>query len=760
MKFRPEYIFAHSQAALYEATEKYFPDLFSKIKKYVDEGRWEIVGGMYVEAEGGGPSGESFVRQFLYGKRYFRSKFGIDVKVGWLVDNWTQPWQLPQIMKKSGIDYYVFMRGAPGQHLFWWQSPDGSKVLTCHLVTYGQGLMTRSFPDWDSFAREIEHRYGVRDCFVVMGSGDHGGGPTFTEIENLAQLERESSSRMFYDTPSKYFATLLPQSSGLPTVNYELGYEAVGCLTGLAEIKKENRRAENMLIDAEKFSVLANLVSSRKYPKEELAGAWRKVLFEQFHDCIGGCVSPSAAVEALETYAEAQATVREALNSALQAIAAKVDCPEPSLLVFNSLSWERNDLVEAEVLASQTGKVGITDEHGTEVPTQIIEERTEGGKRRVKLIFVAEKVPSLGYRRFHVITGERTGSSTDLRVTDGEIENAFFKVRISKQTGNPESIYDKRNGRELLFGSGVTYEAFEDMGESEGFLVGGHRSRDQDISLLGRPWRIESDPRIEVLERGPVRSIIRVTKRYQGSFFTQDIVLYSKLDRIDFNLTIDWHDIHRLVKVVFPLKVEKGTLTSDSPYGSIVRPQTGEERLTLQWIDLSNDEHGIAVLNDSRYGYDALDDNIRLTLLRSPTEPMYSTEEGMHTLRYSLYPHKGRGLVNVIRRAYEFNDGLFPINQDAHKGELPNSSQLLELSPENVVLTTLKVAEDDDKIIVRFYEIEGKECMARISLPKEIATSHMTNLLEENSTKLIPTGKTVSAQTGPHEIVTIKFEMS
>ncbi len=757
LMLRPEYTFAHSQAVLYEATEKYFPQLFAKIRKYIAEGRWEIVGGMYVEAEGGGPSGESFVRQFLYGKRYFKSKFGVDVKVGWLVDNWTHPWQLPQIMKKSGIDYYVFMRGAPGQHLFWWQSPDGSRVLTCHLVTYSHSLMTRPFPDWDSFAREIEHRYGVRDCMVVIGSGDHGGGPTFTEIENLAQLERESSSQMFFNTPTKYFEVLLPQSGNLPIINYELGYEAVGCLTGLAEIKKENRRAENLLIDAEKFSVIANLITDQTYPKERLGEAWKKVLFNQFHDCIGGCVSPTAAEEALKSYDEVQAVARDVLTSALHAISSKVDCPDSSLLVFNSLSWERDDLVEAEIVVPLAKKIRILDEHNFEVQTQVINEKFDGEKRRVKLIFVAEKVPSLGYRSYSIALGEESKRSANIHVTENEMENDYFKVRISPLTGNPESIYDKRSGRELLRGSGVTFEAFEDMGESEGFLVRGSRAREQKISLLGKPWRIESEPKIEVLEEGPVRAVVRVTKRYQSSTFIQDIIIYSKLDRIDFNLTIDWHDIHRLIKAVFPLNIEKGTLTSDSPYGAIVRPQTGEERLTIQWVDISNEEHGIAVLNDSRYGYDALDNTIRLTLLRSPTEPMYSTEEGIHTLRYSLYPHKSKAMIDVVRRAFEFNNGLMSVNREAHKGMLPRTSQLIGLSPDNLVLTTLKKAEDDDKVIARFYEIDGKQCTATVTLPKDILTVHAANLMEEEIAALTPTGKSVTVKVGPYEIVTIKL---
>jgi alpha-mannosidase len=758
LRLRPEYYFVQSQAALYEATDKYLPELFAKIKKNIAEGRWEPVGGMYVEAEGGGPSGESFVRQFLYGKRYFRSKFGIDIKVGWLIDNWTQPWQLPQIMKKSGIDYYVFMRGSGGQHLFWWQSPDGSKVLTCHIVTYSYDLTTRPFPDWETFAHSIEQRYGVRDCMVVIGAGDHGGGPTFTEIENLAQLEKESpSSRMFFDTPSGYFRALLPHAGNLPVVNYELGYESVGCLTTLIEIKKENRRTENLLADAEKFSVLANMMMGRPYPGEPLSEAWRKVLFNQFHDSIGGCISPSAAVVALQTYSEAQAVAKEALHASLNAIAARIDCPGPSLIVFNSLSWERSDLVEAEVAA--VGDVKLVGDDGADVPIQVIEELSDKGKRRIKFIFVAEKVPSLGYKAYHVRASEGAGGS-NLYATEAEMENAHFRVRISPSTGNVESVYDKAGGRELLTAGGITLEAFEDMGDSEGMLTKGNRARDNHISLLGRPWKIEPQPKVEVLERGPVRAVVRVTKRYQGSSFVQDVTLYSRLDRIDFNVTIDWHDVHRMIKAVFPLKIDRGTLTSDSPYGSIERPQTGEERLTIQWVDLSNDEHGITILNDSRYGYDAQDDVVRLTLLRSPTEPEYSTEEGMHILRYALYAHKGRARVDVVRRGHEFNSPLTPIHQGAHAGDLPRSSKLLELSPENVVLTALKKAEDGDSIIARFYEVEGRGCTSKITLPKDISSACFANLLEEDAERLVPAGKTLLAKTGPYEIVTLKLDVS
>jgi alpha-mannosidase len=759
LRLRPEYHFVQSQAALYEATEKYFPELFAKMRKYIAEGRWEPVGGMYVEAEGGGPSGESFVRQFLYGKRYFRSKFGIDIKVGWLIDNWTQPWQLPQIMKKSGIDYYVFNRCSGGEQLFWWQSPDGSRVLACrpNLIPgeWWRGLMTRPFPDYDGYARHMKEKYGVRDCMAMIGEGDHGGGPTFTEIENLAQLEKESSScSIFFDTPSRYFESVLPQTGNLPVVNRELAFELVGDLTDLVEIRKENRGIENLLVSTEKFAALAGIITGRPYPKEALTGAWRKVLFNQFHDVIGGSVSPSAAEDAHRSHAEAEAECRRELGFALSAIAAEVDCASSTLLVFNPLSWERDDVVEAEVDAS-AGKVRLVDEKGAEVPTQVIAESKEGGRARIKLLFVAEEVPSLGYRAYRFEDGESKGA-VDLRATEHEMENDRFKLRISPKTGNVESIYDKANGREVLGGSGNALEAFEDMGDSEGgFTIG--TAHLQNVAVFGKSWKIESDPEIRVVERGPVRAVVRVTKRYQNSSFAQDIILYSKLDRIDFGLTVDWHDIHRLIKVGFPLKVEKGTLRSESPFGWIARPQVGDERLTLQWIDLSNEEYGISYLNDSRCAYDALDNVIRLTVLRSPTEPEYSTEEGVHSLRYALHPHRGPWTAGVVRRGYEFNNGLMPVYQAGHKGKLPGSSSLLEATPENVILTALKMAEDGDAIIARLYEVEGKHCAPRITLIEGILSAQLTNLLEEDVAQLIPTDRALMAKAGPYEIVTLKL---
>lgn len=757
LRFHPEYAFSASQVPTYDATEKNFPELFAKIKKYVAEGRWEVVGGMYVEAEGGGPSGESFVRQFLLGKRFFKSKFGVDVRVGWLPDNWTHSWQLPQIMKKSGIDYYIFLRCSRGEQLFWWQSPDGSKVLACRPGPTFGGLMTRPFPDWDSFARSINERYDIRDCMVMIGGGDHGGGPTSTEIENLSQLEKESNSRMFFDTPTKYFEALLPQASNLPVVNRELAFELVGDLTDLVEIRKKNREIENLLIMTEKFAVLAGLVTGHPYPKDILAEAWKKVLFNQFHDVIGGSVSPSAAEDAQRSHAEAEAAGKSALDSALRAIAVEVNCPNSSILVFNPLSWERNDLVEAEIsVDDSTGKFRLVNEDGVEVSTQVIAERTEEGKPRIKLLFIAEKVPSLGYRTYRIEGGGPKGAS-DLRATGDEIENAYFKVRISPKTGNVESIYDKANGREILGDSGNVLEAFEDLGDSEGRFKQGS-DQVQNVAVFGRPWKIESDPEIQVVENGPVRAVVRVTKRFQNSSFTQDIILYSKLDRIDFGLTVDWHDIHRLIKVGFPLKVEKGTLRSESLFGWIIRPQSGDEHLTLQWIDLSNDEYGISYLNDSRCAYDALDNMIRLTVLRSPTEPEYSTEEGRHVMRYGLYPHRGPWTARVVRRGYEFNNGLIPVYQASHKGKLSRSSSLLEVTPENVVLTALKRAEDGNAIIARFYEVEGKQCSPQFTLTKGISSAQLTNLLEEDIAQLTPTNnRALTVKTGPYEIVTIKF---
>jgi len=766
LRMHPEYTFSQSQVPLYQATKEHFPLLFTEMKKYIKEGRWEIVGGTYVEAEGGEPCGESLVRQYLYGKRYFQKEFGVDVKVGWMPDTWTHPWQLPQILKKSGIDYYVFHRCEKGHSLFWWEAPDGSRVLA---YSPSNGTFTRRpFPDLEEYAFQMSIRYGVKDTMFTIGAGDHGGGPMSHEIDNIKAYAREHHCRVQFGTPQRVFEKISGQAKNLPVLRDELGFELVGDLTNLIEIKKANRRGENLLMTTEKFLSMAMVFADLLYPQDEIYEAWEKLLFNQFHDIIGGSVIPSAAEDAHMFYQRAFQLGEAALKNSLKAISSKVNTEGEGtgIIVFNPLSWERTNLVEVEMeLAKPAETVKLTDSQGNQIPIQVTERMEKEGKLYLNFFFEAEGVPSMGYKTYRAVPSRGEISYPNpLKATEREMENGFFRVRFSPTTGCLESLYDKENKREVVdvSGRGNLPQAIEDVGDSEGRLqLHTPIVREDDIfaKFTGPVWDVDSNPKIELVEKGPVRAKVRVRKEYQHSTFTQEISLYSKIRRVDFDLTLDWHDIHRAVKVAFPINIPKPIVTYEVQYGSIVRPSTGEEQPSQQWVDLSEPEggYGVSLLNDSIYAHDVRRNVIRMTVLRSPTIIAYNTDEGIHSYRYALYPHFGGWKASgVAQRGYELNNPLIPVVEPPHKGELPPAFSFINIEPENLILTAVKKAEDGKELILRLYEVWGKKCVARISLKKTIQSAYKEDLLEKDLQGLKFSENLLETTVDPYEIVTLK----
>jgi alpha-mannosidase len=766
LKMHDEYTFAQSQVPLYEAAEKYFPELFAEIMKYVKEGRWDIVGGMYVEAEGGEPCGESLVRQCLFGQRYFSKKFGVKVKVGWLPDSWTIPWQLPQILKKSGMDYLVFFRGAKGESLFWWEAPDGSRILACKPLRGFFGH--RPFPNLEDLAFDISRRYGVKNIPMIIGSGDHGGGPTYQEIQNIKELKASLTPKIEirFSTPHQFFEALSKEAEGLPVLKDELDWELVGDLTNCARLKQENNLSEVTLITAEKFSSIAMHFTGMPYPQAEFNTAWEKVLFNQFHDIIGGSIIPSAQEDAHKLYNEAIQTGGKVLGESLRSISSIIDTSDGGLnvIVFNSLSWNRTDLVDVELdLPDGWKEVKLLDPEGREVQVQIVERCEREGKVHLRLIFIVENVPSLGYKTYRVVPAEGGKCDVDsIKITEEEIENDFFKVRVSKTTGHVESIFDKENNIEVLDGNakGNVLQLIEDLGDSEGRLIPGI---DRSNKFIGHSWSIDSKTSLEVSERGPVRAKLTVRRASNNSTYMQEIVVYSKIKRIDFNLTVDWHEIHKALKVSFPLNITNPVLTAGIQYGDANRIPNGEEQPFQRWIDMSEADktHGVALLSNSKYSYDARNNIVRLTLLRSPTEPAYNVDWGIHNIRYSIYPHKGDWRSSeVVQRSYEFNHPLIALVEKQHEGILRKVGSFLQVEPKNVIIDCVKKAEDDENLILRLYECTGVETEAEVTLNlnRSIKDAYKTNILEDKILEKIKVYENkLKFPLKPYEIATIKI---
>jgi alpha-mannosidase len=747
----PDYTFSQSQVPLYEATADTFPKLFEKIRKYIKEGRWEIVGGMYIEFEGGEPCGESIVRQCVVGKRYFMEELGIDVKTGWQEDAWSHPWQMPQIFKKCGISSYMFKRGAKGERLFWWQSPDGSKVLACKPH---HGNPSDS---WKEFFSNMKEHYGVKDVMVRIGRGDHGGGPTPTEIEAVKKFAQEVSPEIEvkFDTFNNFMETLVAQDLDVPVINDELGFELTGDLTNCGEIKKSNRECEILLLNAEKFCSIASTLFGDPYPSEELYESWKKVLFNQFHDIIGGSGIPPVCRDAARFYEIVRESGERLLKDSIDTILENVNTEGEGVPVFivNPLPWERTELAEVTVQLSEASEaVRLLDEKGSQVPIQIVEEQ----EKYVKFIFIAEGVPSLGYKIYRVIKG-RVSYANPFSIDGSKVESELFSIEIDPDTGCLKSILDKRNGKEILHGSdrGNMLVAIEDNGDSEGRFV---RGSDTIAKPPGKAWELLSEPSIEICESGPVRTKVRIKRSFHNSSFTQDIVLYSSIARVDFNLTVDWHDVHWMIKLAFPINVENAQVTYDSAYGSVVRPADGLECSAQKWVDLSSPDYGIALLNDSRYGYDVEGNTIRMSILRSPTSPAYNTDEGVHLIGYSIYPHSGDWRDgDVMRRGYEFNYPLTAVVANSHPGELPSSHSFMKVEPENVIVEVLKKAYDTDELVVRLYETRGESCSASITMPCEISSACETDLLESKIGNVEFEENVLKTRVGANEIKTLKF---
>jgi len=750
----PDYTFSQSQVPLYQATEEVYPKLFEKIRRRINEGRWEIVGGMYIEFEGGEPCGESIVRQCVMGKRYFLEKFGIDVKTAWQEDAWSHPWQLPQIFKKCGMNSYMFKRGEKGERLFWWQSPDGSRVLTY------KPLHGNPSPSWKEFFSNMQKRYGIKDVMIRIGRGDHGGGPTPEEIEAVHEFAQEVSPEIEvkFNTFQNFMETLMAQKLDIPVMDDELGFELTGDLTNCGEIKKNNRECENLLLKTEKFCSIASILFSAPYPSEELYESWKKVLFNQFHDIIGGSGIPPVCRDTFRDYEIVKESGERLLQDSLNIILKNMNTEGKGtpIVVFNSLPWERTELAEVEVqLKEEHEEVQLLDEEGNQIPIQIIERRKGEDKQFLKFIFIADEVPSLGYKTYRVLKGkEKISYPNPFSFDKQKISNELYQIEIDPNTGCIKSIFDKRNGREVLSSPrGNLLVAIEDEGDSEGRFVKGS---DTIAKPPGKVWDIVSDPKIEVSE-GPLRAKIRIKKKFRNSSFTQEVFLYSKIERVDFNLIVGWHDIHFLIKLAFPLNVENPEVTYNTAYGSIVRPQDGKEVSAQKWVDLSSPRYGVSLLNNTRYGYDVEENTVRMSILRSPTEPARNTDEGVHTIGYSIYPHSGNWKESgVMRRGYELNYPLITLVEDNHQGELPPTFSFMQVEPENVIVEVLKKAYDTDEFIVRLYETHGESCIAKLTMPSEISSACETDLLEREIGEVEFDGKKMITPLKAYEIKTLK----
>lgn len=794
----PQYTYTQSAAAYSEWIADKYPDELKQIQERVKQGRWEMVGGMWVEPDLNMPDGESLVRQLLVGKRYFKDKFGVDVRIGWNPDSFGYTWQLPQIYNKSGIDYFVTQKMAWNDttqlpmKIFWWQSPDGSRVLTYFPHDYANDIdPVRIALD---VAKSRELNPGVTEMMHLYGVGDHGGGPTrsmldeglrwsdpkmvfpvtiwgvaqgfFSDIEG--KLDTNHAPVWNYHTLAAGNTKLPDPPKGkisLPVWDDELYFEYHrGVFTTQSNHKRNMRESEEQVLNAEKISSLA-WVDGAAYPSARFTEGWKKVLFNQFHDLAAGSGIGVIYQDAQHDYDDVRWISTDASIRAFHKIASEIKtnaAPGVPVMVWNPLAWERTDLVDVSVQLPEAPKSGMSviDAKGNALPVQILS--SDPATNSYDLLVEAKDVPSMGYEILHVVP-EKRETPTDLKGSGLTLENDFLRVTVDPKTGCITSLYDKKASFESIAPGGC------------GNQLTGFKDTPKDYDA----WNIDADfdkvftnidnvDSVELLDKGPLRTTIRVTRTWQSSKFVQDITLYAGLDRVDVVNDIDWHETHVLLKAAFPLAASSAEATFEIPYGSIERPTTRSNKIeqakfevpAMRWADLGDAKQGFSLINESKYGYDAKGNVLRISLLRSPTWPDPDADRGHHHFRYSLYPHAGDWKqAMTVRRGYDFNYGLQSIPLEAHDGKRAAEQSFVTVGNPNVVLTAMKKAEDNDGLILRFYEWAGTTGDVQIKVPDGATSATLTNLMEQpEGSALRVVNNQLTVPVHPFEIVSVRVD--
>jgi alpha-mannosidase len=796
----PQYTYTQSAAAYNQWMFEKYPSLHQQIVDRVREGRWEMVGGMWVEPDLNMPDGESLVRQLLIGKRYFKDKFGADVRIGWNPDSFGYNWQLPQIYKKSGIDYFVTQKMTWNDtnplplKLFWWQSPDGSRVLTYFPHDYVNEIdPVRIAADIDVSRKRNP---GAPLMMHLYGIGDHGGGPTRTMLDSGIHWTdpRRVIPQMKFGTAQNFFSSIETQLDtehapvwnykvlaggggslpvppagklSLPVWNDELYFEYHrGVMTTQANHKRNMRASEEQLLNAEKYSSLAWLLGT-PYPQTRLTEAWQKALFNQFHDLAAGSGIGVLYKDSQRDFDVVRWTTEEATAKALGSISAQVKTNSASgtpVMVLNPLGWTRTDLATFDVQLPAPAKAGLSvlDSQGRPLVFQILSKNA--ATHTYHLLAEVRNAPSLGYEVLHVVAGA-TPAPTDLHAEGLTLENSLLRVTLDGQTGCIKSLYDKQSKFESIAagGCGNQLQTFQDTPKD-------YDAWNIDAGFDQQVTALDKADSVELVEKGPLRATIRIARTWQNSKFVQDISLYAGLGRVDVANNIDWHETHVLLKAAFPLAASSPQATYEIPFGSIERPTTRNnsweaakfEVPALRWADLGDGAHGFSLINESKYGYDAKDNVLRLSLLRSPTWPDPEADRGHHQFSYSLYPHSGDWKQALtVRRGYEFNYQLRAQQVDAHDGVLPAKHSFVGVIGDNVVLTAVKKAEDGDALLLRIYEWAGKTADVRIQLPESASSASLTNLMEKPDGGILAVADhRISVPVHPFEIVSVRVNFA
>ena len=772
MRQYPEYSFLHSSPQAYKFLQQDYPDIFDHVEEMIGAGRWEVAGGMWVEPDCNIPSGESLVRQILLGKRYFRQQFGVDTHLLWLPDVFGYPWSLPQLLRRSGMPYFMTTKLSWNQFnqmpydTFRWRGIDGSEVLT-HFVTTpeaGDGSWHHTYngqlTPFD--VKGVWQNYQQKDLndelMVIYGWGDGGGGPTQGMLESANVLRHVPGlPRVELGKAEPFFERLAERLEGadVPVWDGELYLEFHrGTYTSQAQNKRRNRKAEVLYHDAEWMSALVDVVLQRRaYPLHALHDGWELLLLNQFHDILPGSSIRQVYEDSQEQYDEIERVGQAALDQAQQALIGEIAADQNSLVVFNDVSWTRNGLIEHPYDEAVVGKT-IMQPNGRTSPVQVVE---HAGERTV--LFAVDDVPSLGYRTYPLVE-QSAAVAEPLIVRPNRLENEYYRITLNS-SGQITRLWDKRHERDVLSAGAVgnQFQAFQDKPMA-------FDAWDIDIYYRDKLQPVDDLTDVVVEETGPLRAVLRLQWHFRSSTITQRMMIYANSPRIDFRTEVDWHEQQTLLKVAFPIAVRTTKATYDIQWGNIERPTHWNtswdwarfETVGHKWVDLSEGNYGMALLNDCKYGHDVKDNIMRLTLIKSPVRPDPQADQGYHQFTYSLLPHAGGWRDgDVVPQAYDLNYPLRATSIAAQPaGRAPTYFAFATTPSEHIIVETVKRAEDDDAWIVRAYEYKQQRGDVTIRFGMPVARVAECNLLEEVIDEVPVQHQQISFAVAPYEVRTWK----
>ena len=742
----PEYKFMSSQPQLYRYVQQAAPELFERIKQRVAEGRWEVEGAMWLEADCNLISGESMVRQILHGKRYMKKEFDVDSKTLWLPDVFGYSAALPQILKKSGVENFVTSKISWNEtdrlpcDMFWWEGIDGTEIfadfLTAQDYVPGKKQTTTTYVGntepgtvmgaWDRF----QQKEFSDQAIVTFGYGDGGGGPT----RHMLEVQRRTAAGLpgMPRTEMNFSGEWLARSRKNFEENSKKLNRSVrwvgelylefhrGTYTSQARNKRNNRKGELALQRTEALGTAAKLLTGAEYPKAQLYDCWDVMLLNQFHDVIPGSSIHEVYEDSTAMYADVFRRADEMETAARSALCAKIDAPEGGVLVFNPTG------------TAQSGPVALAD--GT--------------------VEVAD-IPAWGWKLI-----KKPAPTCGVTVSGNTVENAHYRL-VLDAAGRIAELYDKRFDRQVFKAGTVGNELqiFEDFPrEYDCWEISDYHKQ--------KMWRLDDDAVLTPVADGS-RAGMRIERRYLDSTIRQTVWLYTEGDRIDFETEIDWHQRHQLLKAAFPLDVHTARASYEIQFGSVERPTHANtswdaakfEVCAHKWADLSEDGYGVSLLNDCKYGHSTEGSLLRLTLLKCGTYPDTEADQGAHRFTYSLLPHAGDWrTADTVRKAYALNQPLTAVELPAQRGSLPGSWSLVRCDAANVMIDTVKLAEDTDEVLVRAFDTcDRRTAAAHLDFGFAVEHAVLCDLMEQELAPLpVENGSRVTLPVGNYEIVTVK----